>query len=194
MSIARLPSTSTSTWRPSLSRTSRCTIAPMKVVAHVPPEEFADVPTPFPREYVLLAWRRAALAEARRGLANFLPKPSGDDAERARILCEDAPYPVRYVPDAVIEEVVEALRALEQDVQHELQRFVMVRTDEPRGAKRRPEPAAVTIPKAKKPARDSKRRSRQRRATTRASSNAARAKTLARDVADPAPAGPSVSR
>jgi hypothetical protein len=90
--------------------------------------------------------------------------------------------------------VVEALRALEHEAQRDLQRFVMVRTAEPHGAKRRRAPSAVSLPKGKKPARDGKCRSRLQRVATTPASKLARVKAAVRDVGDPAPAGPPVSR
>jgi hypothetical protein len=139
----------------------------MKAVVHVPPEDLADVPTAFPPEYVHLAWRRAALAEARRGLASFLRGPLGADPDQPRILCEDAPFAARFVPDAVVEALIEEFRDLEELAAREMKAFTMVRV-------RDQKPAAGRA--------DGPRVSRRRRATS--TTRTASSPTVANDTAE----------
>lgn len=162
---------------------------------HPEPAAELDETPAFPPDFVHLAWRRAALAEARRALSNLLPGPLGDDPERPRVLCEEVPFHARFVPDAVIEEVVEELRALERVAQRELESFVMVRVDRTDGVEPRRVRSKATTARSKKPkARRHDGHARPGTTTTRTPPKSARTKKSAPAADAPTPSGSAVSR
>jgi hypothetical protein len=82
--------------------------------------------------YVDAAHRRAVFAELRRFIFTFVdeirPVP-GTTQHRPTILCEDAPWKERFVPQAVLKSVLAVLEAHAEHASCEMGAFTMVRRD-----------------------------------------------------------------